>query len=237
VGTVDELQGCTALDTELARQAAASAAGMRALLARFAELAQPGTGAPKIFIALARLPGQEWVEGRLRVDISGDEEATTIEIQQEMGVGIVERLLPATRLNVPFDEFVRAIDLAPELILPLRATDLAGKIILTPLATGETVGAAAPAFELDDASLGDGERRTQPPAPPSGTFLAVDANVRPLVSDPPAELPVDQRPTPLVEGQQIEEALVDARPTPVVPPDVQSIREARPRVDPRREPD
>lgn len=253
VGSIGEIQSCTALDSELAKLAASSSANMRALLARFVELAEPGTGSPKIFLALARLPEQPWVEGRLRVEISGNDETTTIEILSELGVGIVERLLPLTRLRVPFDEFVRAIDLAPELMLPLRATDLAGKIVLTPLLTPEEIAAAAaPTFELDDTSLGDGERITQPPAPPSGLFAAVDPNARPLVSDPPptpivenrptplvegamTDPPIDQRPTPMVDAEDVD--IPQARPTPVVPADLSAMQEAKPRVDPRREPD
>ncbi len=222
MGEFSTLSSCSQLSSELARQAAQSHGSMRDLLARFAEIAKPGEGAPKIIVALARLCEQSWYDGRLRVEISGDDERTTIEVLAELGVGIVERLLPLTRLDVAFDEFVRAIDLAPDLMLPLRATDYEHKLVLTPLLTPEQIAAAAlPAIELDDRSLGDGERKTAPPP--------ADA-----VSEPP--------PTPTVDRPFFMADLDDApppaaRPTPVVPVDASAIEEARIRVDPRREPD
>ncbi|HEY8076831.1 MAG TPA: hypothetical protein VIF62_22045 [Labilithrix sp.] len=221
MGEITSLSSCSQLSGELARDAAQSHASMRDLLARFAEIAKPGEGAPKIIVALARLCEQSWYDGRLRVEISGDDARTTIEILAELGVGIVERLLPLTRLEVAFDEFVRAIDLAPELMLPLRATDYENKLVLTPLLTPEESAAAAlPEIELDDRSLGDGERKTAPPPP--------DA-----VSEPP--------PTPTVDRPffmaDMDEPPPAARPTPVVPVDAGAIEQARIRVDPRREPD
>ena len=226
MGEFEVLPSCSLLSNELARQAAQSPSSMRALLARFAEIAQPGDGAPKIIVALARLCEQSWYDGRLRVEIAGDDARTTIEVLAELGVGIVERLLPLTRLEVPFDEFVRAIDLAPDLMLPLRATDYQNKLVLTPLLTPEEIAAAAmPAIELDDRSLGDGERKTAPP---------------PATTEPPAiseapDTPVVDRPFFVADLE--DEPPVAARPTPVVPVDAGAIEQARVRVDPRREPD
>lgn len=233
VGTFDAMQSCAALTSDLARDAAQSNALMRGLLARFAELARPADGAPKIFLALARLCEASWYDGRLRVEISGDDDATSIDVLAELGVGIVERLLPLTKLAAPFDEFVRAIDLAPELMLPLRATDYENKIVLTPLLTPEEIAAAAlPAIELDDTSLGDGERKTAPPPVP---LDPVAATITAALSEAP--------PTPAASGRPFFAADLDekppppARPTPVVPVDSSASEQARVRIDPRREPD
>src|SRR6185295_18733054 len=117
---------------------------------------------PKILMAIARLVGQDWVEGELRIELSGDETSTTLMMLCEYGVGIRERMFPAMRFQVPLDEFERALELAPQLVLPLKITDEAGKLILTPLLTAEERihSIAPPEFEVEHASLGETERTT-----------------------------------------------------------------------------
>lgn len=156
---------CSDLTTEHAKVAASSSTDMRVFLRRVAEVARPDEGCPKILMALARLVGQEWVEGELRIELSGDETASTLIILCEYGIGIRERMFPAVRLPVPFDEFQRALELAPQLVLPLKITDEDGKLVLAPLLTPEERmrGDSAPEFELDHASLGEEERTTAPP--------------------------------------------------------------------------
>jgi hypothetical protein len=157
---------CGDLTSEHAKVAASSSTDMRVFLKRVAEVARPDEGGPKILMALARLVGQDWVEGELRIELSGDDTSTTLIILCEYGVGIRERMFPAVRLTVPFDEFQRALELAPQLVLPLKITDDdAGKLVLAPLLTPEERmhGDAAPDFELDHASLGEEERTTAPP--------------------------------------------------------------------------
>ncbi len=156
---------CSDLTTEHAKAAASSSTDMRVFLKRVAEVARPDEGCPKILMALARLVGQEWVEGELRIELSGDETTSTLIILCEYGVGIRERLFPAVRLDVPFDEFQRALELAPQLVLPLKITGEEGKLVLAPLLTPEARmhGEAAPEFELDHESLGEEERTTAPP--------------------------------------------------------------------------
>ncbi|HSO36596.1 MAG TPA: hypothetical protein VLT33_28920 [Labilithrix sp.] len=159
---------CSDLTSEHAKQAASSSTDMRVFLKRVAEIARPDEGCPKLLMALARLVGQEWVEGELRIELSGDDASTTLIILCEYGVGIRERMFPLLRLPVPFDEFQRALELAPQLVLPLRTTDEDGSLVLTPLLTPEERIHAAPPppdFELDHASLGEEERTTAPPPP------------------------------------------------------------------------
>lgn len=168
------LASCADLTTEHAKQAASSSAEMRILLKRVSEIARPDQGCPKVLMAIARLVGQEWVEGDLRVELSGDESSSTLVIICDFGVGIRERLLPAAKFRVPLDEFERALELSPKLVLPLKITDEAGKIVLTPLLTPDALitSTPPPAFELDAASLGQGERSTAPPPPDE--LLVVD---------------------------------------------------------------
>jgi len=140
---------------------------MRVFLKRISEIARPDEGCPKLLMALARLVGQDWVEGELRIELSGDDTSTTLIILCEFGVGIRERMFPQLRLGVPFDEFQRALELAPQLVLPLKITDETGKLVLTPLLTPEERihAVAPPDFELDQTSLGEEERTTAPPPP------------------------------------------------------------------------
>ena len=152
---------------EHAKQAASSSTDIRVLLKRVAEIARPDEGCPKVLMAVARLVGQDWVEGELRIELSGDDTSTTLVILCEYGVGIRERMFPATRFSVPLDEFERALELAPQMILPLKITDEAGKLVLTPLLTPEERihAQGPPDFVLDAASLGEEERTTAPPPP------------------------------------------------------------------------
>lgn len=160
------IETCSEITSEHAKQAASSSAEIRAFLSRMAEIARPDEGCPKTLMAVARLVGQSWVEGDLRVELTGDEEQTTLTIICEYGMGIRERLLPATTFNgVPLDEFSRALHLAPALALPLRVKDEPGKIVLAPLLTPEDrmESAPAPDFQVEEKSLGEHERKTAPP--------------------------------------------------------------------------
>ena len=161
---LEKLDSCTELTSAHAKEAASSSTSMRALLERVAAIARPDEGCPKVLTAVAYLVGQDWVDGRLHVELAGDDEATTLTIMADYGVGIRERILPITRLPVPFDEFARALELAPGLVLPLRISEVGSTLVLTPLLTPEQQGEQAPPqFEVDDRSLGEALRKTAPP--------------------------------------------------------------------------
>jgi hypothetical protein len=168
------IESCTDLTPELANQAASSSTDMRTLLKRFERIAQPGEGCPKILMAVARLVGQEWLDGDLRVELSGDESTTLLDLLCDHGFGIRERLFGAVRFKVPLDEFERALELAPRLVLPLRISDEPGKLVLTPLDTPEARVKSMPpiSLDVDSGSLGDGERTTAPP--PADELQVVD---------------------------------------------------------------
>lgn len=151
---------------------------MRTLLKRVVEIAVPEAGCPKVLMAVARLVGQEWLEGGdLRVELTGDDANTTLTIMCDYGVGIRERLLPPAELPVPLDEFSRALELSPRLVLPLRITDEVGKIILTPLLTPEHRSTETVAVRIDERSLGDQDRQTVPPLGPAEPEVTPEAKL------------------------------------------------------------
>jgi hypothetical protein len=167
------LKSCTELTSEHAKLAASSSVGFRNLLTRVAQIAKPGEGCPKVLMAVARLVGQDWLDGELRVELSGDDTATTMIVMCDYGVGIRERLVPSVRFAVPIDEFGRALELSPKLVLPLQVSEHEGLIILTPLAKGEAaLSVPAPKLAVDDLSLGTDDRATAPP--PAGELQVVD---------------------------------------------------------------
>lgn len=154
---------CAELTPEHADAAKASLAEMKKLLARAAQVARPGEGAPKVLMAVAALTDAPWLEGELRVELSGEGEATVLDVFCDHGFGIRERLLPQTRFRVAFDEFFRAAQLAPGLVAPLRASGSTDRLVLT--IDGESPTAPPPAFELDEESLvvDEHEKKTVPP--------------------------------------------------------------------------
>lgn len=160
------LQSCTELTAEHAKLAASSSVGIRNLLTRVAAIAKPGEGCPKVLMAVARLVEQDWLDGELRVELSGDDASTTMIVMCDYGAGIRERLLPTVRFPVPIDEFGRALELSPKLVMPLRISEHEGLIILTPLGRGDaTHSLPVPALTVDDLSLGTDDRATAPPPP------------------------------------------------------------------------
>jgi len=160
------VESCIELTSEHAEEAACSAESLRTFLARMEEIARPDEGCPKILMVIARLAGQDWVDGQLRAELSGDESATSLTLLSELGAGMRERLLPAvTFKDVPLDEFSRALALAPALAHPLRVRETGAKIVLAPPETPDEqmISAPPPSFALDEKSLGEDERRTAPP--------------------------------------------------------------------------
>lgn len=193
------LRSCTELTTEHAKLAARSSEGIRSLLARVSVIAKPSEGCPKVLMAVARLVGQDWIEGELRVELSGDDVATTMIIMCDYGAGIRERLIPMARFAVPIDEFGRALELSPKLVMPLRVSEHEGLIILTPLGKGEAqVSLPAPALTVDSLSLGSDERATAPP-PPDELQVVDEA------TPGDAAVPTPRAPTPPAPGVMLPE--------------------------------
>jgi hypothetical protein len=108
--------------------AIASSDAFRALLARASEVSRPEEGGPKLLTACAALVRAPWVDGRLRIELNGDDQRTELNILIE--AGFRERLFPTVTLNVPLDEFVRAARLVPRLIAPLTVVEAEPTLIL-----------------------------------------------------------------------------------------------------------
>lgn len=238
------IESCSDLTSEHAKKAASSSADIRAFLHRMQEIARPDEGCPKILMAIARLVGQPWIEGDLRVELTGDDAHTLLTIICEYGMGIRERLLPASKFDgVPLDEFSRALHLAPALALPLRVNEEEGKIILAPLFTPEErlKSVAPPSFEMEDKSLGEDQKKTAPPAPnphehptpPHGFAAAAPAKIddawdipieeraksnappEPSTAPPPApDLPIPSEPSALVVVGANPTSMSEQPPTP-----------------------
>jgi hypothetical protein len=123
---------CAELTETHADEAARSSISMRAFMRWAADTARPEEGAPKILLSIARLAYAAWLEGTPFVEIHGDEMTTTISIYCDYGVDLRERIVPVTRLAVPFDEFVRAVRLAPQLVRPFQVTIEDDSLTLAP---------------------------------------------------------------------------------------------------------
>lgn len=170
----DSLASCAELTTAHADEAARSSSSLRALLAWASEIARPGEGAPKLLMAVARLTDAEWFEGTPFVEIRGDDATTTLSIFADHGMGIRERVVPLTRLAVGFDEFARAVRLAPRLVAPFRALEKDDALVLCPpdAAPEEPIETIV----IDQQSLHENERTTSPPP-----------QVRPITKRPVAD--------------------------------------------------
>jgi hypothetical protein len=152
---LDALATCAELTNEHADAAAHSAESFRAFLAWAAEIARPGEGAPKVLMAIARLAHADWVDGSPYVEIRGDESSTTLSIFADHGMGIRERVAPLAHLRVSFDEFARAVRLAPQLAAPFESDQIGDALYLTPpgMTPGVTEESEHQDIRIDERSL------------------------------------------------------------------------------------
>jgi hypothetical protein len=149
------LKQCSELrDTHIVH-AVSSSEAMEALLARFTEIAAPGKGAPIILAALARLATTacDWIDGELRIEISGDDEKTKIAVSTSIGAGFREKLFSDTTLRVPFDEFARGVTRAAKLIAPLAIKQSAKLIVLSATQEIRRTSLPPPMIQIDPASF------------------------------------------------------------------------------------
>ena len=151
----DALTQCTELRDAHIVSAVSSPDAMEALLERFAIIAAPGKGAPIILAAFARLgtTACEWIDGELRVEISGDATQTKIKASASIGGGFSEKLFADTVLRVPFEEFSRGLARAPRLIEPLKVKETGNRIVLTVTQEVRRTSLPPPMIEIDPSSL------------------------------------------------------------------------------------
>ncbi len=149
------LRHCTELRDAHIIEAVKSSDEMEALLARFTEIAGPGKGAPVILAALARLgtTACDWIDGELRIDISGDTKQTKIAVSSSLGAGFREKCFADTVLRVPLDEFTRLLARTPKLIEPLQVAEKGARIVLTAPQEVRATSLPPPNVEIDAACL------------------------------------------------------------------------------------
>ncbi|MDF2693174.1 MAG: hypothetical protein K0S65_1557 [Labilithrix sp.] len=155
------------LTADAIQQAASSSQELKRLVVRLGEIASPEHGWTKLFKVIAKVAVADWMEGDLQVDFNGDDKGTTLTFYAVLGVGIRERLFGAQYVQIPIDEFQRAVLLAPALVAPLEAHQGLNRLTL---AIGNVKNKALPDYELEEKAKGDGERVTAPPPPD----LAID---------------------------------------------------------------
>jgi hypothetical protein len=200
------LQKCTELRDVHITEAVTSSESMEALLARFAEIAAPGKGAPIILAALARLgtTACDWIDGELRIELTGDATQTRIAASSSIGAGFREKLFADTVLRVPLAEFSRGIQRAPRLIEPLLAKETGTRIVLTVTQEVRKTSLPPPMVQIDPNSLMVLPRMTVP------FGLDGDALSLPVAS---ASAPVHAEPAPPPSSPQ---PLTSAQPPPKV---------------------
>lgn len=165
---------------------------MEALLARFSEIAGPGSGAPIILAALARMgtTACEWIDGELRIELSGNKTQTTISVSTSIGAGFREKLFSDTVLRVPLAEFSLGIARAPRLIEPLGVTETGTRIVLTVSQDVRQTSLPPPMIRIDPTSL----MVVPPMAVPAGLQNEQPSMPGPAAPAPPPSPPAAPRP-------------------------------------------
>ena len=126
-------------------QALVSSATMGALLRHMAKIARPGEGAPKILVPIARMASNacDWIdEGGLTAEITPVEGKTVIAVAIDLGLGMRELLFPRLQLGVPYEEFTRVLENAPQLVFPMKCKRTKKSVLLT--CAEEVMGTLAP---------------------------------------------------------------------------------------------
>lgn len=120
---------CSDITEDDVLESITSPEALRALLDRAATIAVPGEGAPKVLLAVARLPQASWLRGQLVVEIQGNERETTLAISADLS-GKRVSVTPVVTFRVPLDEFTRAVRIAPRLVSPLSVVEREPRIVL-----------------------------------------------------------------------------------------------------------
>ena len=152
-----------------------SSGAMGELLSHMAQVARPGQGAPKILVPIARMASNEcdWIEGGLTAEITSEPGKTVILVAVELGLGMRELLFPRLKLDVPYDEFDRMLENAPQLVYPMKCKRTKKSIVLT--CAEEVVGTLAPpSFASAEADV-----RSVLPAKLRRSLAPIEADVPP----------------------------------------------------------
>lgn len=181
------LSRCTELRDAHIVHAVSSSDAMEALLARFSAIAAPNSGAPIILAALARLgtTACDWIDGELRIEISGDEAKTKIAASTSIGAGFREKLFRDTVLRVPFEEFARGVARAPKLIEPLAVKQTGKLLVLSVTQEVRRTSLPPPMVQIDPTSLMVLPQMTVPVDIPHDVFPMTGAKAAPPASARP----------------------------------------------------
>jgi hypothetical protein len=166
MGRFSHLTRCMEMSASDVMSALGSHEACKELLARFAEIAAPRSGAPRILFLFARMAtiACDWVEGDLRIEMKLDGEKTRVDTMSELGPGLRERILPQVVIPAPLAEFVLAVERFPGVISPLTLNKKSWRRIVL-VANEETrkTTMPPPMIEISEESLAQVPR---PPAPP-----------------------------------------------------------------------
>jgi len=132
-----------------------SSDAMHALLARFAELAGPGRGAPIVLAALARMGTSacDWLDGELRIELVAEGAKTRISVSSTLGGGFREKVFQDIMLDAPLAEFARGIQRAPRLVEPLSVKESDKRVVLTATPEVRKTSMPPPMVQIDPSSF------------------------------------------------------------------------------------
>jgi hypothetical protein len=123
-----------------------------------AQVAPPGVGGAPLRLTLERIASSsQWVDGGFCIEIIGDDVDSTLEIYADHGA-TRERIVPATALAIPVDDFLVAVENDPDLVGSLRVEIRPHQLTLTSRTSGEI----PITFEIAEDSLSHEARDTRP---------------------------------------------------------------------------
>jgi len=196
------------------------------LVVQIGKISRPETGGPKLLLLFARMAarGCDWLDGALRIDLVGDEQVTVVEVLEDAG-GVRERIFPPVALQVPLQEFSRAVQRVPHMIEPLE-------LVASSKRRMSFVGALDERVEVSPAQIAESSMFRSPASrtsipPPAGKLTF---SLRSFGSEPPEspveELSENDRPTALPEErptrpgniEDLEEPIPDSERITIQPP-------------------
>lgn len=136
-------------------RAGESSTECRALLEHLAAIAKPRDGAPLMLLLFARIAtvACDWLDGDLFIRMDARRPfGTRVTVATELGLGMREKVFPSFDLNVPLDEFTRAVERIPQMVHPLVA-EIAQDQLLLSASAHVRASTVPPEVTIDDALL------------------------------------------------------------------------------------
>ncbi|MBI5537942.1 MAG: hypothetical protein HY898_34790 [Deltaproteobacteria bacterium] len=156
---LDHITSCLIVSDADVKASMGCKADSRALIEKMASVARPNQGGARILAVLAKLDGQDWLDGRLRVEIGGDSEVCVLDVLTQLGGGFAERVWPTIAVPVSLDEIRRAVKMQPKFILPLLLKhDRPTRLVLTAASDQRSSSLPPPIIHVGDAAITWGQR-------------------------------------------------------------------------------